>query len=103
VGGSIVSNDPELSASNILTRSFLLRPYVPVEEWRTWNMRLIVLPILSYLNIVFLAGCVQSDEEYFRHLEREGIYQEQRNRQLSPPSYGLEEFQREKEEAGREH
>jgi hypothetical protein len=103
VGGSIVSNYPELSASNILTRSFLLRPYVPVEEWRTWNMRLIVLPILSYLNIVFLAGCVQSDEEYFRHLEREGIYQEQRNRQLSPPSYGLEEFQREKEEAGREH
>jgi hypothetical protein len=102
VGGSIVSNYPELSASNILTSSFLLRPYVPIKEWRTQDMRLIVLPILPYLNIVFLAGCIQSDEEYFRHLEREGISQEQRNRQSSQPSYGLEEFQREKEEAGRE-
>src|SRR4051812_35581517 len=36
-----------LSASNILTRSFLLRPHVPIKEWRIQDMRLIILPILS--------------------------------------------------------
>jgi hypothetical protein len=49
-----------------------------------------------------MASCVQSDEEYFRKLEREGVSQEQKNRQSLRSSYGLDEFQREKEEAGRE-
>jgi hypothetical protein len=65
-------------------------------------MRLIALLILSSINIAFLASCVQSNEEYLKQLKREGISQEQKNRQSSRSSYGLDEFQREKEEAGRE-
>ena len=66
-------------------------------------MRLIALPILSSISIALLASCVQSDEEYFKQLKREGISQEQKeNRQSSRSSYGLDEFQREKEEAARE-
>ena len=66
-------------------------------------MRLIALPILSSISTAFLASCVQSDEEYFKQLKREGISQEEKNRQSSRSSYGLDEFQREKEEAAREH
>ena len=66
-------------------------------------MRLIALPILSSISIALLASCVQSNEEYFKQLKREGISQEQKNRQSSRSSYGLDEFQREKEEAAREH
>jgi hypothetical protein len=65
-------------------------------------MRLIALLILSSISTAFLASCVQSDEEYFKQLKREGISQEQKNRQSSRSSYGLDEFQREKEEAARE-
>jgi hypothetical protein len=42
-------------------------------------MRLIALPILSSISIALLASCVQSDEEYFKQLKREGISQEQKN------------------------
>jgi hypothetical protein len=66
-------------------------------------MRLIALLISSSFGIALLVGCVQSDEEYFSQLKREGISQEQKNRQSSRSSYGLEEFEREKEEAAREH
>jgi hypothetical protein len=43
-------------------------------------MRLIALLILSSINIAVLASCVQSNEEYFKQLKREGISQEQKNR-----------------------
>jgi hypothetical protein len=39
-------------------------------------MRLIALLILSSISTAFLASCVQSDEEYFKQLKREGISQE---------------------------
>jgi hypothetical protein len=65
-------------------------------------MRLIALLILFSLSTALMASCVQSDEEYFRQLEHEGVSQEQKNRQSLRSSYGLDEFQREKEEAGRE-
>jgi len=65
-------------------------------------MRSIALLILLSFSITLLASCVQSDEEYFRQLEREGFSQEQKNRQSLRSSYGLDEFQREQEEAGRE-
>ena len=42
-------------------------------------MRLIALLILSSISTAFLASCVQSDEEYFKQLKREGISQEQKN------------------------
>jgi hypothetical protein len=65
-------------------------------------MRLIALLILFSLSPALMASCVQSDDEYFRQLEREGVSQEQKNHQSLRSSYGLDEFQREKEEAGRE-
>jgi hypothetical protein len=65
-------------------------------------MRSIALPILLSFSITLLASCVQSDEEYFRQLERNGLSQEQKNRQSLRSSYGFDEFQREQEEAGRE-
>jgi hypothetical protein len=65
-------------------------------------MRSIALFILSPFSIVPLASCIQSDEEYFRQLEREGISQEQRNYDSSRSSYGLDEFRREQEDARRD-
>lgn len=66
-------------------------------------MRLIAVVALSLLGISVLTGCIQSDEEYFKQLQREGISQEQKNRQSMRSTYGLDQFEREKEEAAREH
>lgn len=65
-------------------------------------MRTISLIFLASLLAVPLAGCVQSDEEYFESLSRSGTTQEQRDRQSRRSAYGTYEFQREREEAWRD-
>jgi hypothetical protein len=54
------------------------------------------------VGVFLLLGCVQTDEEYFKRLEREGSSQEQRNRQAALPSYSLEDLEWEQEYARRE-
>src|SRR5688572_21113145 len=66
---------------------------------RTTAMRTTALLLLSSLVIAPLAGCIQSDEEYFRQVERSGISQQQRDRQSLRSSYGPDDFRREQEEA----
>jgi hypothetical protein len=65
-------------------------------------MRATAAILLSSLIAAALSGCVQSDEEYFKQVERSGVSQQQRNLQSLRSSYGSETFQREKQEAGQE-
>jgi hypothetical protein len=61
------------------------------------TMRARILLIMSSVGVFLLLGCVQTDEEYFTQLEREGSSQEQRNRQAPVPSYSLEDLEWEQE------
>jgi len=73
-----------------------------IDTGRTMIMRATAAILLSSLIAAALSGCVQSDEEYFKQVERSGVSQQQRNLQSLRSSYGSETFQREKQEAGQE-
>jgi hypothetical protein len=66
---------------------------------RTTAIRTTALMLLSSFVIAPLSGCIQSDEEYFKQVERSGISQQERDRQSLRSSYGPDDFRREQEEA----
>jgi len=74
----------------------------PVRAMALTPVRAMALMLLCSFSIAPLSGYVQSDEEYFKQVQRSGVSQQQRDLQSLRSSYGPEEFRREQEEAGRE-
>jgi hypothetical protein len=75
-----------------------------VKAWRSPTMLARILLIMSSIGffLLLVLGCAQTDDEYFKQLEREGSSQEQRKRQAPVPSYSLEDLAWEQEYARRE-